>query len=42
MGAITLVGDRKREIQILADPDKLVSFNLSIQTLKDALQRQNV
>ena len=42
VGAITLVGDRKREIQVVADPDKLVSFNLSIQTLKDALQRQNV
>src|SRR5262245_3818429 len=42
VGAITLVGDRKREIQVFADPDKLSSFNLSIQTLKDALQRQNV
>ncbi len=42
VGAITLVGDRKREIQIFADPDKLVSFGLSIQNLKDALQRQNV
>ncbi len=42
VGAITLVGDRKREIQVFADPDKLVSFSLSIQNLKDALQRQNV
>src|SRR5262245_22709249 len=42
VGAITLVGDRKREIQVFADPDKLSSYNLSIQTLKDALQRQNV
>ena len=42
VGAITLVGDRKREIQVFADPDKLVSFSLSIQNLKDGLQRQNV
>src|SRR5262249_28672159 len=42
VGAITLVGDRKREIQIFADPDKLGSFGLSIQQLKDAVQRQNV
>jgi hydrophobic/amphiphilic exporter-1 (mainly G- bacteria), HAE1 family len=42
VGAITLVGDRKREIQVFADPYKLAAFNLSIQYLKDALQRQNV
>ena len=42
VGAITLVGDRKREVQVFADPYKLASFNLSIQHLKDALQRQNV
>jgi hydrophobic/amphiphilic exporter-1 (mainly G- bacteria), HAE1 family len=42
VGAITLVGDRKREIQILVNPDKLTAFNLSIQQVKDALVRQNV
>ena len=42
VGAITLVGDRKREIQILVDPDKLSAFDLSIQQVKDALLRQNV
>jgi HAE1 family hydrophobic/amphiphilic exporter-1 len=42
VGAITLVGDRKREIQVFADPHKLTAFNLSIQNLRDALQRQNV
>jgi len=42
VGAITLVGDRKREIQVLADPHRLAAFNLSIQQIKDALQRQNV
>ena len=42
VGAITLVGDRKREIQILVNPDKLTAFNLSIHQVKDALLRQNV
>ncbi|HET7875942.1 MAG TPA: efflux RND transporter permease subunit [Methylomirabilota bacterium] len=42
VGAITLVGDRKREIQVFADPNRLSSYNLSIQHLKEALQRQNV
>jgi hydrophobic/amphiphilic exporter-1 (mainly G- bacteria), HAE1 family len=42
VGAITLVGDRKREIQILVNPDKLTAFNLSIAQIKDALLRQNV
>jgi HAE1 family hydrophobic/amphiphilic exporter-1 len=42
VGAITLVGDRKREIQILVNPDKLTAFNLSVQQVKDALLRQNV
>ncbi|MET0851165.1 MAG: efflux RND transporter permease subunit [Candidatus Rokuibacteriota bacterium] len=42
VGAITLVGDRKREIQIAADADRLSAYGLSILQLKDALQRQNV
>ncbi|MBI3028322.1 MAG: efflux RND transporter permease subunit [Candidatus Rokubacteria bacterium] len=42
VGAITLVGDRKREIQVLVDPHKLGAFGLSVQQVKDALLRQNV
>jgi len=42
VGAITLVGDRKREIQVSVDPDKLTAFTLSIQQIKDGLLRQNV
>ncbi|MBI4591608.1 MAG: efflux RND transporter permease subunit [Candidatus Rokubacteria bacterium] len=42
VGAITLVGDRKREIQVLVDPHKLTAFGLSIQQIKEALLRQNV
>src|SRR3990167_996938 len=42
VGAITLVGARKREIQVFVDPDKLAAYGLSIQHVKDALGRQNV
>ncbi len=42
IGAITLVGDRKREIQVLVDPYQLSAYGLSIQHVKDALARQNV
>jgi HAE1 family hydrophobic/amphiphilic exporter-1 len=42
IGAITIVGGRKREIQIFADPDKLSAYGLSIQQVREALQRQNV
>ena len=42
VGAITLVGDRKREIQILVNPDRLNAYNLSIQHVKDAVKRQNI
>ncbi len=41
IGAITLVGDRKREIQVLVDPHRLTAYGLSIQQVKDALRRQN-
>jgi len=42
VGAITLVGGRKREIQVLVDPDRLAAYGLSIQQVRDALARQNV
>jgi HAE1 family hydrophobic/amphiphilic exporter-1 len=42
VGAITLIGSRRREIQVLADPNRLNAYGLSIQQLKDALARQNV
>ena len=42
VGALTLIGARKREIQVLADPNRLNAYGLSIQQLKDALGRQNV
>ena len=42
IGAITLVGDRKREINVVIDPNRLTAYNLSIINVKDALKRQNV
>ncbi|MDE2180346.1 MAG: efflux RND transporter permease subunit [candidate division NC10 bacterium] len=42
IGAVTLVGDRKREIQLVVDPNRLEAYNLSIQQVKAAVQRQNV
>ncbi len=42
IGAITLVGERKREIQVFVDPYRLESYGLSIQQVRAALQQQNV
>ncbi|HEV8676106.1 MAG TPA: efflux RND transporter permease subunit [Methylomirabilota bacterium] len=42
IGAITLVGDRKREIQVGVDPHRLAAYNLSIQQVKNALAQQSV
>lgn len=42
IGAVTLVGDRKREIQLVVNPHRLEAYNLSIQQVKAAVQRQNV
>lgn len=42
VGAISLVGDRKREIQIFINPDRLAAYSLSIQQVKEAVRRQNI
>lgn len=42
VGSVTLVGDRKREIQVYVDPNKLFSYNLSIDDVKKAIINQNV
>ena len=42
IGAITLVGSRRREVQVVVDPFRLQSHGLSIQQVKTALQQQNV
>lgn len=42
IGAVTLIGDRKREIDVFINPDRLSAYGLSIINVKDALKRQNV
>jgi HAE1 family hydrophobic/amphiphilic exporter-1 len=42
IGAVTLVGQRKREIRIAVDPNRLAAYGLSIQQVQTALLRQNV
>lgn len=42
IGAVTLVGERKREVQLFVNPHRLEAYNLSIQQVKQAVQRQNV
>ncbi|MBI4737141.1 MAG: efflux RND transporter permease subunit [candidate division NC10 bacterium] len=41
VGSLTFVGDRKREIQIELDADKLAAYGLSVDRVKQALQQQN-
>ena len=42
VGAIDIVGGRKREIQILIDPDRLKAYGLAMRTVAQALAKQNV
>lgn len=42
VGSISLVGDRKREIQVYIDPGRLAAYGLTIHDVKRALQTQNV
>ncbi|MGH7961262.1 MAG: efflux RND transporter permease subunit, partial [Candidatus Binatia bacterium] len=42
VGAISLIGGRKREIQVLIDPERLKAYGLTIQAVAQALAKQNV
>ncbi|HSB68571.1 MAG TPA: efflux RND transporter permease subunit [Candidatus Methylomirabilis sp.] len=41
VGSLTFVGDRKREIQIELDANKLAAYALPVEQVKQALQQQN-
>jgi len=41
VGSLTCVGDRKREIQIELDADRLAAYGLSAERVKQAIQQQN-
>lgn len=42
VGQARFIGDRKREIQVYLDPQKLRSYNLTIDQIRAALASQNV
>lgn len=42
VGEVTFTGDRHREIQLLLDKDRLNAYNLTVDQVRSAVQRQNV
>jgi len=42
VGAVILAGGRLRAVNVYVDPDKLTSYNLSIEDIRQALIRQNL
>jgi hydrophobe/amphiphile efflux-1 (HAE1) family protein len=42
VGQVTIVGGRKREIQVWVDPDKLRAFNITVAQVADAVRAQNM
>lgn len=42
VGSIAIIGGRKREVQILIDPERLKAYGLSIRAVATALDQQNV
>ncbi|HEY3439163.1 MAG TPA: efflux RND transporter permease subunit [Paludibaculum sp.] len=42
VGQVRFVGDRKRQIQVVLDGDKLYSYNLNIEQVRGALAAQNI
>ena len=42
VGAITFIGDRHREIDLLLNPDRLNAYGLTVDQVQQAVQRQDV
>lgn len=42
VGSVNIVGGREREVHVIVNPFKLYSLGLSIKSVKEALQNQNV
>jgi len=42
VGQVRFIGDRKRQIQVLLDPEKLAAYNLNIEQVRLALAAQNI
>jgi hydrophobic/amphiphilic exporter-1 (mainly G- bacteria), HAE1 family len=41
VGEVSLMGDRRREIRILLDPNRLNAYGLTVQQVASAVERQN-
>jgi HAE1 family hydrophobic/amphiphilic exporter-1 len=42
VGEVTFTGDRHREIQLLLNEDRMNAYNLTVDQVRNAVQRQNV
>jgi HAE1 family hydrophobic/amphiphilic exporter-1 len=42
VGAISIIGGQKREVQVLIDPERLKAYGLAMKTVAEALAKQNV
>jgi HAE1 family hydrophobic/amphiphilic exporter-1 len=42
VGEVSIIGGRKREIQVWVDPDKLRAFNVTVAQVADAVRAQNM
>ena len=42
VGSIQLMGERKREIQLLLNADRLNAYGVSVDTVRNAITRQNI
>lgn len=42
VGSITMFGERRREIQLLLNADRLTAYGLTVDQVRNAVQRQNV
>jgi HAE1 family hydrophobic/amphiphilic exporter-1 len=41
VGEVSLMGDRRREIRVLLDPNRLNAYGLTVQAVASAIERQN-
>ncbi len=42
VGQVRFVGDRKRQIQVILDPEKLQAYNLNVEQVRGGLAAQNI
>jgi HAE1 family hydrophobic/amphiphilic exporter-1 len=42
VGQVTIIGGRKREIEVWVDPDKMRAFNVTVAQVADAVRAQNM